>query len=236
MQAPSGLARVVGAALHTASDNSAIPDESTAHPTSHPTSHEGRFGSWEASYRGHPAPWDIGRPQPAIVRLADRGAFAGTVLDAGCGTGEHALLLAARGHEVFGVDVAATAIAIAREKAADRELNAEFMVADALALGRLARSFDGVLDVGLFHTFDDERRRAYVDSLASVMRPGGTLHLLCFSDRDPGDWGPRRINRSEIRTAFEPGWRVVSIDEERIETRLGPEGVAAWLALIQRTG
>ena len=48
------------------------------------------------------------------------GGFAGAVLDAGCGTGENALYLASLGWPVLGVDVAETALAIAREKARDR--------------------------------------------------------------------------------------------------------------------
>jgi hypothetical protein len=60
-----------------------------------PTSHERKSGlPWDASYRNGPAPWDIGQPQPAVVRLASEGGFAGAVLDAGCGTGENALHIA----------------------------------------------------------------------------------------------------------------------------------------------
>ena len=90
------------------------------------------------------------------------------MLDAGCGTGENALLVAALGLWVLGVDVAETAVAMAREKAAERALDAEFVVADALHLDRLDRTFDTVLDCGLFHTFDGAERLAYVASLASV--------------------------------------------------------------------
>ena len=57
----------------------------------HPTSHERLTGlPWDATYHNGPAPWDAGQPQPAIVRLASKGGFAGAVLDAGCGTGENA--------------------------------------------------------------------------------------------------------------------------------------------------
>src|SRR5262249_15046909 len=89
----------------------------------HPTSHEQKSGRpWDASYHDGPAPWDIGRPQPAVPRLASEGRFTGAVLDAGCGTGENALHVAslALGLLVLGVDVAETALAIAREKAHDR--------------------------------------------------------------------------------------------------------------------
>src|SRR3954470_15183449 len=151
-----------------------------------PTSHERRAGPpWDASYLDGPAPWDVGRPQPAILRLAGEGAFAGTVLDAGCGTGENALQVASLGLPVVGVDVAETAVSIARQKAAARGITAEFLVADALRLDRLGRTFETVLDCGLFHTFDGEERRDYVASVASVTSPGGRLYLLCFSDVGP---------------------------------------------------
>ena len=103
---------------------------------------------WDASYADGPAPWDIGRPQPAIVRLAAEGGFAGTVLDVGCGTGDNALHLASLGLSVLGVDVAETALAIARRKAEDRGLQVEFVAADAYRLDRLGRRFQTVLDSG----------------------------------------------------------------------------------------
>lgn len=204
--------------------------------TREPTSHEREAGaSWDASYRDGPAPWDMGRPQPAIVRLAAMRAFAGTVLDAGCGTGEHALLLASIGLRVLGVDVAETALAIAREKAVRRGLDVEFEVADALRLERLDRTFDRVLDVGLFHTFGADERRAYVAGLAAVTSPGGRVHLLCLSDAESDVPVPHPVGEAELRAAFTaPPWRVVSIEPERIETRFAERGVPAWLATIER--
>src|SRR5262245_24619063 len=119
----------------------------------HPTSHERMSGQpWDASYHDGPAPWDVDQPQPVIARLAAAGAFVGDVLDAGCGTGENTLLIAALGLSVLGVDVAETALASARKKAHDRGIDAEFAAADALQLERLGRMFDTVIDSGLFHT------------------------------------------------------------------------------------
>jgi SAM-dependent methyltransferase len=202
-----------------------------------PTSHERRFRQpWDASYHDGPAPWDIGRPQPAIVRLASEGGFTGAVLDAGCGTGENALHLASLGLEVLGVDVAETAVALAREKADVRGVEAEFAVSDALQLGRLGRMFETVLDCGLFHTFDEGERPGYVSSLASTTEPGGTLHLLCFSDVGP-DTGPHPVSREELRGAFNgsSGWNVTAIAPERVEARFEAGGAPAWLATIERT-
>jgi ubiquinone/menaquinone biosynthesis C-methylase UbiE len=189
-----------------------------------PTSHERMAGApWDDSYRDGPAPWDIGAPQPALAAVP----LAGTVLDAGCGTGEHALMAAAQGHRVLGVDVAETAVQIAREKAAQRGLDVEFAVADALRLNALGRIFDTVLDCGLFHTFDGDERRAYVAGLAAVTRPGARVHVLCFSDTGEGPLGPHPVSEVDVRAAF-ADWDIVSLVPARIITRFAAEGASAW--------
>jgi SAM-dependent methyltransferase len=218
-------------------------DPSSGRP---PTSHERMAGKpWDASYHDGAAPWDIGRPQSAIVRLASEGGFAGAVLDAGCGTGENALLVASLGFSVLGIDVAETALAIAREKAKsksesnsktnDRGIKAEFAAADAFQLERLGRTFQTVLDCGLFHTFDGDERPRYAASLASVTEHDGTLYVLCFSDDGP-DTGPHPISQKDLRAAFNPtsGWNVATIKPDRIETRFHDHGAPAWFATIKR--
>lgn len=202
-----------------------------------PTSHERMTGRpWDASYHEGPAPWDIGRPQPAVVRVASAGGFTGTVLDAGCGTGENALHLASLGLPVLGFDVAETALVLARAKAASRGIEAEFVVADAFRLERLRRSFETVLDCGLFHTFDADERPGYVASLAAATEHAGTLYVLCFSD-EGSDPGPHPVGRDELAAAFTPGagWVVADIAADRVHTRFhGDDGAPAWLATIQR--
>jgi cyclopropane fatty-acyl-phospholipid synthase-like methyltransferase len=192
---------------------------------------------WDSAYEaGSRPPWDIGRPQPAFVRLADGGLLRGRVLDAGCGSGEHALLAAARGADVVGVDVSPRAIERARRKAGERGIAVRFEVADALRLGELGLTFDTVIDSGLFHVFDDADRARYVTSLASVLEPGGTCYLMCFSDRQPGTMGPRRVSQEELRAAFSDGWAVTSIVAEAFEVNpgLGTPTAQAWLATIRR--
>ena len=202
-----------------------------------PTSHERMTGlPWDASYHGGPAPWDTDRPQPAIVRLASEGGFAGAVLDAGCGTGENALHVASLGLPVLGIDVAETALEIARAKAADRGIEAEFAAADAFQLERLGRRFETVLDCGLFHTFDGDERPGYSASLASVTEHGGTLYVLCFSDDGP-DTGPHPISQVELRAAFTlgTGWNVAAVEPARVQTRYhDDDGAPAWFATIKR--
>jgi SAM-dependent methyltransferase len=196
---------------------------------------------FEQAYQGQ-APWDIGEPQPDIVRLAESGAIQGTVLDLGCGTGENALYLAARGHEVWGIDFIPTAIERARDKAQQRGLEVHFQVGDALKLDGLSRTFDTVIDCGLFHTFDDTERTEYVQNLARAVSLGGVVHLLCFSDEEPPGEGPRRVTQQEIHSAFRDGWDVEAIRAMQFKVvesagtpRFSPGGPKAWLVTVRRS-
>ncbi len=189
--------------------------------------------SWNSVYEGSP-PWDIGRPQPDFVKLADAGKFSGRVLDVGCGTGEHVMLAASHGAEAIGVDVAELAIERARAKAQQRGISAKFEVGDVLHLDRLGRQFDVVTDSGVFHVFDDEERPVYVNSLRSALRPGGMYYLMCFSDRQPGDWGPRRVSQAELRAAFVDDWSIKSIEPAKFAVTIDDNGAEAWLATIER--
>lgn len=145
-------------------------------------------------------------------------------------------MLAERGIEGVGVDLAPAAIDLARRKAAERDLQAQFQVGDALQLGSLGRRFRTVIDSGVFHTFSDAERPIYVESLGAVVEPGGVVHLLCFSERTPGDYGPRRVTQAELRESFASGWEVDRIEAERFDVLQGfPVQPEAWLARIVRS-
>lgn len=184
-------------------------------------------------YTGTP-PWDIGHPQPSLRAVADAGGLSGRVLDAGCGTGEHALMAVALGLDATGIDGSPRAIDLARRKAAERGVDVRFLVADALDLGSLGEAFDTVIDSGLFHVFGDDDRARYVDSLRAATAPGGRVYVLCFSDRMPGDFGPRRVTQDEIRSSFSDGWTVEAIEAVGLEVNISPDPVLAWLATISR--
>lgn len=183
-------------------------------------------------------PWETGSPQPAIAALVHEGAVRGRVLDIGCGTGENALLAASRGLEVVGVDGASRAIESARAKASERGVEARFLVGDALDLpaSALGGRFDTVIDSGLFHTFSDDARVAYLRSLSSVLVPGASLFVLCFSDAEPNWGGPRRVTRDELLRTFRTPFAVERIEEVRYANRLSPDGSAAWLARVIHIG
>lgn len=198
-------------------------------------------------YAGQPA-WDVDRPQPAIVSLAEAGAIDGPVLDVGCGTGENALYLAAEGFDVVGVDAAPRAIEQAQEKAADRDLDVTFAVGDALALGevpavRSLQPYGSAIDSAVYHQFAHDEVPAYLASVRSVLRSGGGLHLLAFSEREPDGWGPRRVPREELEATFADGWTLDRVERTtfamrpefltRID-RADADGVHAWVASASR--
>ena len=196
---------------------------------------------WDAAYadESDPPPWVIDKPQPEVVALLERQLIAGRLLDSGCGTGEHSVLAAENGATVTGVDISRRAVETARRKAADRGVSVDFAVASMLEpLPFDDGSFDTVLDSGVFHSFAGTEQRAYVDNLTRVTRLDGRLHLICFSEHQPGEgeWGPRRITQAEIRVAFADTWSVDEIEPAiyRINEFHDTTNVKAWRALLRR--
>lgn len=203
----------------------AIPDRST----------------FENLYAGK-APWDIGQPQKPFVEVADQ--ISGSVLDAGCGTGDTALFLASRGNQVTAIDFLEEPIKRAKQKADERGLSVNFQVNDALTLmDWTSEQFDAVIDSGLFHVFSDEDRKKYVAGLATVLKAGGKLFLMCFSDAEPGTQGPRRVSEKELQESFAQGWVIESMQPVRFEVipdlkdfNFSEGGPKAWFAVIRRVG
>jgi cyclopropane fatty-acyl-phospholipid synthase-like methyltransferase len=192
-----------------------------------------------ASFYAGQAPWDIGKPQQPFVDVADQ--IIGTVLDAGCGTGENALFYASRGRTVTGIDFLDEPINRGKRKAAERGLSVTFLVKDATTLQGWSERFHNVIDCGLFHVFSDENRKKYVAGLASALKSGGRLFLMCFSDEEPGTQGPRRVSQKDLQDAFADGWIIESIKPSRFEVNLNAKdltfsegGPKAWFAVVRR--
>jgi 2-polyprenyl-3-methyl-5-hydroxy-6-metoxy-1,4-benzoquinol methylase len=169
-----------------------------------------RLSLFDDAYRTGTPPWVIGEPQQAVVDLERAGMIGGKVLDIGCGTGEHTILLTRLGYDVLGIDFAPHAITQARENAARHGVEARFEVADAMDLSGHP-PYDTILDSALFHIFDDADRTRYVTSLHAACRPGALVHVLALSDRGRG-FGPQ-VSESAIRTAFGDGWTLESLTE-----------------------
>jgi SAM-dependent methyltransferase len=198
-------------------------------------------------YENGTPPWVIGEPQPAIVSLERSGAITGTVLDPGCGLGEHTILLTRLGYDVLGSDYAPTAIEQARANAAAQGVDARFEVADAMDLTD-EPGYDTIIDSAVFHVFFDAADRArYVASLHRALKPGGVLHVLALSDAGRG-FGPS-VSEAVIRDAFDAeGWELEGLETTTyrgVVTAMHAEALGepigavldepAWLARVRRS-
>jgi cyclopropane fatty-acyl-phospholipid synthase-like methyltransferase len=175
---------------------------------------------------------DVGRPQRAVYELEIAGQIGHEVLDVGCGIGEQALWLAARGHVVCGVDTSEVAVARAQRQARRRQLPpgaVAFVPGELAAVERLGRRFDCVLDVGDLHRVAAAERAEYAASLRRLLRPGGRLYLWCFGDHERALGGPPRVTQAELRAAFAVGWGIEEIAAARLESHTWPGGAHAWL-------
>jgi SAM-dependent methyltransferase len=202
------------------------------------------FSRFDDAYKTRTAPWVIDEPQAAIVELQRAGWIHSKVLDIGCGTGEHTILLTRLGYDVLGIDFSPHAVEQARASAAEKGVDARFEVADAMNLGS-DPGYQTVVDSALFHIFDDADRARYVSSLHAAVRPGGLVHVLALSDAGRG-FGPQ-VSEADIRGAFGEGWVLEALDtttyrgvvQEAQADAIGlPVGTRvdepAWLARVRR--
>lgn len=184
---------------------------------------------------GERAPWDIGEPQPEFIDLEESGAIRGSVLDAGCGTGEHALYLAAKGYVATGIDISAVAIEKARNKAESRGLSVDFTVGDAFELAEFDGRFDTVVDCGLFDVCPSERQRNYAEALRRSCKTGAHVYMLELSAESteymrrsfitlgvPERFltGFPRLKPDDLRDAFTDGWDEIWLEESAMRVKM----------------
>jgi len=193
---------------------------------------------WDEVYKGTP-PWDVGHPQPAFQALIQSGEIKpGRALDIGCGRGENAIMLAMNGCDVTGIDLAEDAISDAKAKAAERRVKVNFAVGNVLQMDRLLEEgeFDIVIDSGLFHVMTDEKRPVFARQVHRVLKDGGKYFMLCFSDKEPGEYElPRRVSKAEIESTFSPLFNIVYIKDEVFDSLLNPSSRKAYLLSATRS-
>lgn len=187
---------------------------------------------WDEVYKGTP-PWDLDHPQPAFQALIKNGEIKpGRALDIGCGRGENAIMLAMNGCNVTGIDLSENAISDAKAKALERRVKVKFVVEDVLQMDWLFEKdeFDIVIDSGLFHVMTEEERPVFARQVHRVLREGGKYFMLCFSDKEPGEYKlPRRLSKAEIERTFSPLFDIIYIKDEAFDSLLTPSIRKAYL-------
>ncbi|MGH8228611.1 MAG: class I SAM-dependent methyltransferase [Steroidobacteraceae bacterium] len=193
---------------------------------------------WNQRYEAGETPWDTGEPDESLVELVrdgDGSAERGRALDVGCGTGTHALWLAAQGFAVLGIDVSTVAIERARAKKGAAAPACRFTVADFLRDGVSGGPFDLIFDRGCFHLFDEPEDRArFAERAASLLGPDGRWLSLIGSTEGPDrDSGPPRRSARDVIGAIEPALELVELRSIQLRGAQG-ELVAAWRCLVRR--
>ncbi len=150
------------------------------------------------------------------------------VLDLGTGPATHAMNLAKRGFDVVGSDISPSAIKKAKAAAKAAGLTIEFRVDDILTSKLEPDLVDVIMDRGVFHVLPPDKRSAYVDTVRRILRPKGWLLLKCFSDKEPGTFGPYRIAAKELRGYFIEKFEILSIANTTFEGTLNPNPKALF--------
>ena len=181
---------------------------------------------WEGLYATSDVtglPWYTPNLDPEFERALKAHAHPGDrILDLGTGPASQAMNLAKRGFEVLGTDISPSAIKKAKAAAKAAGLSIEFRVDDILKSKLDANLVDAIIDRGVFHVLPPEKRPVYVETVHRVLRREGWLFLKCFSDKEPGTYGPYRIAAKELRGYFQEKFEVVSIIETVFEGTLEP--------------
>jgi len=179
----------------------------------------GPQGSWEETYAKTPPgdlPWNAGMADGDLRDLVETGSVPkGRAYDLGCGPGHDAVYLSQSGWDVTAVDLAPSAIALAREtaRAAGVESKIHFQAADVLSLKPEIPPATLVHDRGCFHTLPSNLRAGYVGTVAGLLGKGGVLALKVFSFKEPQGRGPYRFTPEELKEIFGVPWECLGMKE-----------------------
>jgi ubiquinone/menaquinone biosynthesis C-methylase UbiE len=182
-------------------------------------------------------PWDVGHPQQSFVELVQSKEMrASKVLDVGSGPGENAIFLAENGFSVVGIDFTPEAVEIAQDRARQHGVDVKFIVGNVLDLDSYfaSNTFDYVIDSGLFHSIHPQSLNRFVEKIRNVLKPNGIYFMLCFSDKEPPGFGPRRLSKEMIRRTLEPSFSIKYIHDTIFESRIHQGGAKAYLTCAMR--
>jgi SAM-dependent methyltransferase len=159
---------------------------------------------WEARYQTKDMPWEKGAPSPGLVDFlaANPGLERGTVCVPGCGTGHDVRAWVNAGFEAYGVDLAPSAVRLARAWTANAGLKAGFEPGDFLR-DTPRRRFQWLFEHTLFCAIEPGERDRYVEAVLRWLKPGGEYLAVNYLIPDT-DGPPYGTTREELLRRFAP--------------------------------
>lgn len=154
-------------------------------------------------------PWDTQESPPELYEFIARHP-PGRALDLGCGTGTNVITLAQNGWSVIGVDYVRRALQKAKRKAQLAGVAADFLVDDVTKLEKISGIFDLILDIGCFHSLDNNEKKTYLRNLERFTIPGSYYLMYGFLQEVDGK-GPGLRNSDLIE--FESRFDQINRDE-----------------------
>ena len=159
---------------------------------------------WEQRYESGDMPWEKGAASPGLVDFlaAHQDLARGTVCVPGCGTGHDVRAWAGAGFEVFGFDLAPSAIRLATEQTRAAGLTAQLQIGDFLTEPP-PLLFDWVFEHTLFCAIQPIQRDDYVRAVLRWLKPGGQYLAVNYLIPDE-DGPPFGTTREELWQRFSP--------------------------------
>lgn len=196
----------------------------------------GLLQRWDSRYRRDGSPgWDTGRPSTNLQKvLTDELVKPCRAAVLGCGTGNNAIYLARQGFDVSGVDIAPTALDLARVKAKQAGVEVNWLLADVTRAPKV-RPFSFIFDRGCYHGVRQSDAAGYVATLRQLTHRGSRILILAGNANEEQHYGPPRVKEEEIRRDFAEGFRIVELRETKFDTQQpGGQGALAWFVLLER--
>lgn len=186
---------------------------------------------YELLYKGKP-PWEIGKPQPAVIDLEQEKNFISPILDVGCGGGANAKYLAERGYQVYAIDYIESVISKANIQ--NPHSNITFAYKNVFDLENDIKEYQTILDSATFHGFSDKQRKTYADTLRKYMKIGAYIFILGFSEKEIKKGGPRRLSAEIFKNYFKNGFEIEFIKDIEYLTTIFDGSVKGIVAKIKR--
>ena len=179
------------------------------------------LAGWDSRYtRKNAAPWDTKKVAVELKKAVESGKIKpGRAVVLGCGAGTNSIYLASKGFDVTAIDVAPTALEIARQRAAKAKVKVNWVLADVTAVPKL-KPFDFMYDRGCYHGVRRSFAKEFVASAKKLSKPGTQFLILAGNANEARHYGPPRVKEADIRNDFKALFDFTWLRE----SKFGPDG------------